>query len=108
MTEFSWPYPKHKEELVHVVMVILAVLFVALVVTAGRHKAYKQQTLNQDQLQQTASTLAGFTEESRQTVEQSIDGKVTVNFRQSYADQLANQVEQSVMFVASRDSEQAF
>src|SRR5205809_941600 len=97
---FSWSYPRNLEELVQVSMVVVGVLFIGLVLTAARYNSYKNFRPDQTSLKQSATSLASLASEAQEVNQKALDNKVTENFRESYDDKVADEVDSVVGYVS--------
>jgi hypothetical protein len=96
---YSWPYPRTREQLLQVVMVVLAALFIGLIGTAAQAKHYRDKPLNGDNLQQAAASLAGFASEAAILSDQSAHGRSPVTYQAAYFTQLGDQTRQVTQFL---------
>lgn len=106
---FSWPYPKTRADVVDIVMICLALLFIGLAFTAYRYNSYKDMVLQPGTLEQSASQMSSTATAADLLLKQTLHGGRTIqNYQQAYAGQLSDQAKSTAQFIASRSAEPAF
>jgi hypothetical protein len=100
-THQPWPYPRTREQVVHVVMVSLAAVLVALVGLAGLAAHYRDKPLTADALKQAAASLGSYASEAESLTGQAAASRSTQHYQRGYLQQLSDQSAQVTGFVQS-------
>lgn len=98
---YSWPYPRTHEQVIQVVMVALAVIFVGLIGAAAQAEHYQNKPLNSDAVQQAATSLAGYASEGAAVTGQAAAGRSTQHYQRAYLDELADETQQVTEFLSA-------
>jgi hypothetical protein len=99
-----WPYPKTKEQIIQVILIALACVFIGLLGASAQAEHYKNKMLDRDAVFQAASSLSGYASEAAAIADQTARGRSTQHYRRAYLEQLADETQQVTEFIAAHSA----